>query len=104
MGLRATWRTQAAFRQEICLGFILVPASMLLGRSTIERAALICVWLLVLAVELLNTGLEAVVDRIAPEPHELSGLAKDAGSAAVLVSLLVATLLWLAVAWDRFIT
>jgi diacylglycerol kinase (ATP) len=104
VGLRATWRTQAAFRQEACLGFVLVPASMLLGRSTIERAALICVWLLVLAVELLNTGLEAVVDRIGPERHELSGLAKDAGSAAVLVSFLVATLLWLAVAWDRFIT
>lgn len=102
-GLAAAWRTQAAFRQETWLGLVLLPAAWLLGRSMPERALLISLWLLVLIVELLNTGLEAVVDRIGPEHHELSARAKDVGSAAVLLSISAAALTWAAVAWDRFI-
>lgn len=102
-GLRSTWRTQAAFRQEVWVGLALVPAAALLGRTALERAALLCLWLLVLVAELLNTGLEAIVDRIGPEQHELSGMAKDVGSAAVLVTILICGVMWAAVAWDRFV-
>ena len=102
-GLRSTWRTQAAFRQEVWVGLALLPAAALLGRTALERVALLCLWLLVLVVELLNTGLEAIVDRIGPEHHELSGMAKDVGSAAVLVSIFACGVMWAAVAWDRFV-
>lgn len=102
-GLRSTWRTQAAFRQEVWVALALLPAAALLGRTALERAALLCLWLLVMVVELLNTGLEAIVDRIGPEHHELSGMAKDVGSAAVLVSILICGVIWAAVAWDRFV-
>jgi diacylglycerol kinase (ATP) len=101
-GFAAAWRGEEAFRQEIVLGFVLVPAAVWLGRSAVERAALIGTWLLVLVVELLNTAVEATVDRIGHERNPLSGQAKDLGSAAVLTSLLLLCLAWGAVLIDRF--
>ena len=93
-GLRAAWSHEAAFRQEILLAVILAPLALWLGQGAVERALLITSLILVLIVELLNTGLEAVVDRIGPERHELSGRAKDMGSAAVFLACLNVLLTW----------
>lgn len=93
-GLLATWRNEAAFRQEVTLAIFLIPLALWLGESGVERALLIGVTLLVVIVELLNSAVEAVVDRVGPEKHPLSKIAKDTGSAAVSISLL----LWL-IAW-----
>lgn len=81
---------------------VLIPAAVWLGRSIIEQAMLIAVCLLVLIVELLNSAIETAIDRIGPEQHELSGRAKDMGSAAVFVVLMIVIVVWSAVAWDRF--
>lgn len=101
-GLAHAWRLEAAFRQELLLAIVLVPAGIWLGRSATERTLLIGAWVLVLIVELLNSAIEAAIDRHGLEFNELSGRAKDLASAAVMLSLLLATALWLAVAWDRF--
>jgi diacylglycerol kinase (ATP) len=101
-GLRAAWRHEAAFRQECALAAFLVPAGVWLGRSATERALLIGACLLVLVIELLNSAIEAVVDRIGPEHHALSARAKDLGSAAVLLSLVLAAIVWALIAWQRF--
>lgn len=101
-GLRAAWRYEAAFRQELVLALCLLPAAWWLARSALEFALLVATLLLVLIVELLNSGLEAVVDRIGVERHELSGRAKDFGSAAVTLSLALVLLVWGGVAWSRF--
>lgn len=101
-GFQAAWRGEEAFRQELLLGVLLVPAAAWLGRSATERALLIGSWLVVLIVELLNTAVESVVDRIGTERNPLSGQAKDLGSAAVLASLLLLVLAWGSVAVDRF--
>ncbi|EKE72988.1 diacylglycerol kinase [Gallaecimonas xiamenensis] len=98
-GLGAAWRSEAAVRQEIGLILLAVPASFFLPVTGLERALLIAAVLLVLVVELLNSAIEAVVDRIGPEYHELSGRAKDMGSAAVLITLLLAALVWLSILW-----
>lgn len=101
-GLRAAWRSEEAFRQEVLLAAVLAPLAVWLGQTMVQRALLVGVCLLVLVVELLNSAVEAVVDRIGHDLHELSGQAKDMGSAAVLLSLLLAAAVWGAVAWDRF--
>lgn len=101
-GLRAAWREEAAFRQEALLCVVLVPTGVWLGQTAVERALLIGSCLIVLIVELLNSGLEAVVDRIGTEHHRLSGQAKDLGSAAVLLSLLLVLVVWGLIAWARF--
>ncbi len=101
-GLLAAWRSEAAFRQELLLAIVLVPSGLWLGRTAVERALLVGSCLLVLAVELLNSGLEATVDRIGDEPHPLSGRAKDFGSAAVFVSLVLVLVIWSLIAWERF--
>ena len=93
-GLRATLRHEAAFRQEVALSLLLVPLALWLGQTGLERAMLVAAWLLVLLFELLNSAIEAVVDRIGSERHELSGRAKDIGSAAVLVALVNAAVVW----------
>jgi len=90
-GLLATWRNEAAFRQEVTLAIFLIPLALWLGQGGIERALLVGATLLVMIVELLNSAVEAVVDRVGPEKHPLSKIAKDTGSAAVSLSLL----LWL---------
>ncbi len=94
-GLRAAWRNEQAFRQEGWLCLILAPVALWLGESAIERGLLVSSLLLIVIVELLNSGIEAVVDRIGSERHELSGRAKDIGSAAVFVALLNAAVVWL---------
>jgi diacylglycerol kinase (ATP) len=93
-GFAACFRHEAAFRQEIAASVVLVPLGLWLGQTGVERALLVGSWLLVLIVELLNSAIEAVVDRIGPESHELSGRAKDIGSATVLLAILVAMLTW----------
>ncbi len=93
-GLKAAWRTEAAFRQEALLMVILLPLAILLGKNGVERALLVSVCLVVLVAELLNSAIEAVVDRIGPEHHPLAGAAKDLGSAAVFVSLVMVVMVW----------
>ena len=102
-GLAYAWQQEAAFRQEVLLGIVLVPAAFWLGRGPTEIAFLIASYLLVLAVELINSAIEAVVDRISEEQHVLAGAAKDLGSAAVLVSLVFLAVIWIAVVYDRFL-
>lgn len=101
-GFRSAWRGEEAFRQEVVLAVMLVPAALWLGQNMLQRALLVGSCLVVLVVELLNSAVEAVVDRIGDDPHELSGKAKDMGSAAVLLSLALVVITWGAVAWDRF--
>jgi diacylglycerol kinase (ATP) len=101
-GLRGAWRTEAAFRQECALALVLVPFGWWLGHNAVERALLIGSCLIVLIVELLNTAVEFVVDRIGMDRHELSGRAKDLGSAAVFVSLMLVVVVFGLVAWERF--
>jgi diacylglycerol kinase (ATP) len=101
-GLRAAWQHEAAFRQECVLCIVLVPLAFWLGQNAVERSLLIASCGLVLIVELLNSAVEAVVDRIGTDHHQLSGRAKDQGSAAVLVSLVLTAAIWGMIAWDRF--
>ena len=96
-GLSAAWKNEEAFRQELMLGLVLVPLGCWLGDNGTERALLVGSLFLVLIVELLNTAVEVVVDRIGTDRHELSGLAKDLGSAAVSMSLLTVGVIWLLV-------
>ncbi len=96
-GLKAAFHNEAAFRQELMLLLILVPVALWLGDNGVECALLIGALLLVLIVELLNTGIEIVVDRFGGEMHELSGRAKDVGSAAVFLSLANVLVIWVLV-------
>ena len=93
-GLRAAFRHEQAFRQEVYLLLIVVPLGLWWGDGAVEKVLLIGSWLIVMLVELLNSAVEAVVDRIGSEPHELSGRAKDIASAAVMVALALAGLTW----------
>ncbi len=94
-GLRAAWH-EKAFRQEAVAALVLIPASFYLGQSWLEVATLAGSVVLVMVVELLNTGIESAIDRIGPEWHELAKRAKDMGSAAVLLSLLLCAGIWAA--------
>lgn len=100
-GLRLAWQ-EPAFRQEALMALILLPASFLLGQSWVETALLAGSVLLVLMVELLNTGIESAIDRIGPEWHTLSKRAKDTGSAAVLLALVLCAGIWMSAVWNRF--
>ncbi|MBA2674489.1 diacylglycerol kinase [Ramlibacter sp.] len=100
-GLRAGW-SETAFRQEVLASVVLLPASFWLGRHWVETALLAGSVLLVMIVELLNTAVETAIDRIGPEWHDLSKRAKDMGSAAVLLSLVLATGIWVAALVQRF--
>ena len=97
-GFRAAWR-QVAFRQEVVLAAVLVPLGGWLGRSGVERALLIGSVLLVPLVEIINTAVEMAIDRIGPERHALSGQAKDLGSAAVLIAIVIAISTWTLILW-----
>jgi diacylglycerol kinase (ATP) len=101
-GIRATWKSEAAFRQELMLCMVMVPAAFWLGDSAVERSLLIGTCLLVLVVELLNSAIEAVVDRIGDDLHKLSGRAKDMGSAAVFISLWLTILCWGLILFENF--
>lgn len=100
-GLRAGWG-ETAFRQECIAAFFLVPLSFWLGRNWVEVALLAGSVVLLMVVELLNTAIETAIDRVGPEWHDLSKRAKDMGSAAVLLSLLVCAGIWLAAVGQRF--
>lgn len=96
-GFAAAFRHEAAIRQEAAATLVLVPLALWLGNSGVERALLVGSWLLVPLTELLNSAIEAIVDRCSPEPHELAGRAKDIGSAAVLLAIGMAAFTWLLV-------
>ena len=96
-GLKATYQYERAFREEVWLLILLIPLAFWLGDNNIEYIVLIGSWIIVIVVELLNTAIEAVVDRVGVEHHELSGRAKDAGSAAVMVSIIFALCVWITV-------
>ena len=102
-GLKSAWQHEAAFRQELVLVLVLSPVALWLGRTAVERGLLIVCCLIVLIVELLNSAIEAAIDRHGSEQHELSGRAKDMGSAAVLVSLVLVGLVWGLIAWQRLL-
>ena len=101
-GLKAAWKNELAFRGEIVVAIVMVPLALWLGHTAVERALLIASILLILVTELVNSALEAVVDRIGPERHELSKRAKDMGSAAAFISMVAAALVWLIIIIDRF--
>jgi diacylglycerol kinase (ATP) len=100
-GLVGAFREEAAFRQELALALVVVPLGLWLGHSGVERALLIAPMLLILIVELVNSAIEATVDRIGFERHKLAGLAKDIGSAAVFMSFVLLTAVWLLVLLGR---
>ena len=93
-GLRAGYRHESAFRQEAMIALAVVPLGLWLGEGAVEKLLLAGSWILVLIVELLNSAVEAAIDRFGPEHNELSGRAKDLGSAAVFLSILLALLAW----------
>lgn len=101
-GLKAGWH-ETAFRQEAIASLVLIPAAFWLGRSWVETALLAGSVTLVMIVELLNTGIETAIDRIGPEWHDLSKRAKDMGSAAVLLSLLLCAGIWVTALFQRFV-
>ncbi|HEX9626256.1 MAG TPA: diacylglycerol kinase [Acidiferrobacterales bacterium] len=100
-GLRAAYKKESAFRQELILFLVLAPLGFWLGDNGVERALLVGSLLIVLIVELLNSAVEATVDRIGHKTNKLSGRAKDMGSAAVLLALLGVVLVWGAILADR---
>jgi diacylglycerol kinase (ATP) len=100
-GIRQCYRSEAAFRQELWLAGVLLPVALWLGGNAVERALLVGSVLILLIVELLNTGIEVVVDRIGVERHPLSGFAKDVGSAAVFFGLVLVFSTWSLILWDR---
>lgn len=102
-GFVAAWTHEEAFRQELVLVIVASPLALILGNTWIERAVLLASVLQILIVELLNTGIEVVVDRIGLEHHELSGRAKDVASAAVFVSLVLAASTWALILFPRWL-
>ncbi|MDP4300107.1 diacylglycerol kinase [Leptothrix discophora] len=101
-GLRTAFRNESAFRQETVLALALIPAAFWLGRGWVEIALLAGSIVLVMIVELLNSAIEAAIDRISFELHDLSKLAKDFGSAAVMLALLLCGGIWASALWQRF--
>lgn len=102
-GICSALKNEAAFRQELALMLILIPLAFWLGETVEQQLLLIGPCVLVVVVELLNSAIEAVVDRIGSERHVLSGQAKDMGSAAVLLSLLLVAVSWGLIVWNRFL-
>jgi diacylglycerol kinase (ATP) len=100
-GIRAGWRTQASLRYEICLLIIILPTAWWLGKDGAERALLMGSSLFVVVVELINSSIETVVNRIGAEYHELAGQAKDLGSAAVFCSIIMGVIIWVLVLVHR---
>jgi diacylglycerol kinase (ATP) len=100
-GYKATWQNEAAFRQEVALLVVTTPLALWLGQTVIEKLLLIGCLVLVLLVELLNSAIEAAVDRVGLEHHELSGRAKDIGSAAVNLALIWAAITWISILYLR---
>jgi diacylglycerol kinase (ATP) len=101
-GLRAAWQNEAAFRQETILTIVAIILAVCLDVSVIERILLIVSVAQIVIVEIINSAIEAVVDRIGTERHELSGRAKDMGSAAVLLTMFLALFVWLSILYSHF--
>lgn len=101
-GMAQAWRSETAFRQELVVIVLAIPAAFCLGITATQRALLVFSALLILIVELINSAIEATVDRIGAERHPLSGHAKNMGSAAVLIALIGAVAVWGLVAWERW--
>ncbi len=101
-GLQAAFRHEKAFRLEVVLAAVMLPAAFWLGQGWVETALLAGSVMAVMAAELVNSALEAVVDRVSLERHELSKRAKDMGSACVLLMVIIAAGIWLAAGWARF--
>lgn len=102
-GLRAAWRHEASFRLEVGLCVVVIPLGLWLGHGALEKIALVAPALLLLATELVNSAIEAVVDLVSPEFHELAGRAKDLGSAAVLLVIVLLVLSWALVLAPRWL-
>jgi diacylglycerol kinase (ATP) len=100
-GFAHAWREEAAFRQEVCLSALIIPGGLILGRSGVERALLVYPMLQILVIEILNSAVEAVVDRAGTERHPLAGMAKDMGSAAVMLSFALLGTVWLLILSDH---
>jgi diacylglycerol kinase (ATP) len=103
LGLKAAYKHESAFRQELCLSLLLLPLSLLIANSGIQLALLIGSLILLLLVEVINSAIEAVVDRIGLEHHELSGRAKDLGSAAVFLAVFFCAITWAGILFDNYI-
>lgn len=97
LGFKAAYKNEAAFRQELWLCILLMPAALYFGETLMDKAILISSLLFILIVELLNSAIEAVVDRIGDEVHELSGRAKDMGSTAVFIAISMVVVIWVGV-------
>jgi len=93
-GFKSAWQNEMAFQLEIILSLILIPTALWLGQTPIENILLISSWILVLIIELINSAIEAAIDRIGQEQHELSGRAKDLGSAAVMLTVCLMATTW----------
>ena len=102
LGLKAAYKHESAFRQELCLSLLLLPLSVFIANSGTQLALLIGALILLLLVEVINSAIEAVVDRIGLEHHELSGRAKDLGSAAVFMALCLCVIIWAGIVFDNF--
>jgi diacylglycerol kinase (ATP) len=100
-GFGHAWREEAAFRQEVSLSVVVVPMGLYLGHSGVERALLVWPMLQILVIEILNSAVEAVVDRGGTERHPLAGMAKDLGSAAVMLSFFLLGTVWLLILSDH---
>lgn len=103
-GLHASWTFEASFRLEVYLSIVLFPLGLWIGRGAVEKAMLVGCLVLVLAAEILNSAIEAVVDKTTPEFHELAGRAKDMGSAAVFLLMLNVALCWGLILWQHAAT
>ena len=101
-GLRASWKHESAFRQEAVLAIILVPLAFWLARTPAELMILLMTLFIVVITEVLNSAVEAVVDRVSEDHHKLAGRAKDMGSAAVFLSLTMTVIIWGVLLYDRF--
>jgi diacylglycerol kinase (ATP) len=102
-GIKAAWKNEQAFRWEAIIVFLMIPMGLWLGKTAVEWALLIASSMSILITELLNSAVEAVVDRIGPERHELSKRAKDLGSAAAFISMITAAVVWGLIAYERFL-
>jgi diacylglycerol kinase (ATP) len=100
-GFRYAWREEVAFRQELCLAALVIPGGLFLGHSGVERALLVCPMLQILVIEILNSAVEAAVDRSGTERNALAGMAKDMGSAAVMLSFAMLGTVWLLILSDH---
>ena len=102
-GIKAAWKNEQAFRWEAAIVLLMMPVGLWLGSTAVERALLIASSMSILIAELLNSAVEAVVDRIGPERHELSKRAKDMGSAAAFISMISAIVVWGLIAVERLL-